>query len=115
MDIQRARGHQVTYEVVDSPNEGKILEIDWCVGTYPRTGGYNHWTLSLYERKRGVVIVTYDSTVNKGESVTVGVQNLNRGFFRQFSHNNFNSVTSYTILEFHTFAAGGTDIYRYGY
>jgi hypothetical protein len=115
MDIDRSLGHQITYEIADNPVDGKVLKIDWCVGSYPREGGYNHWTLSLYERRPGQVMITYDSTAKKGSSATVGVQNRNKGFFKQFSINTPNSVTDKTIIEFLTREDGGTDVYRYGY
>ncbi|RGP72158.1 hypothetical protein FLONG3_6881 [Fusarium longipes] len=115
MDIDRSLGHQVTYEVADDPQEGPVVRIDWCVGSYPREGGYNHWTLSLYERNPGRVLIKYDSTAKKGSSATVGLQNRNRGMFKQFSINTVNSITDSTILDFRTFDDGRTDIYRYGF
>ncbi|CAG7559549.1 unnamed protein product [Fusarium equiseti] len=115
MEINRALGHQVTYELIDDPHTGKILKVDWCVGTFSQTEGYNHWTLSLFERSPGLVMVNYDSIVKKGESATVGVQNRNKGFFRQWSHNTGFSITDHTVMEFQTNDDGRTSIVLYGY
>lgn len=102
--IPQGSGLGIYYGIVEDGGDQHAV-FEYILTSYRDTSQYIHFTATFYESKPGYVNVTYFETTDKGESATIGAQNLalgaNATTWMQYSYNEANIVpdSSYVILD----------------
>ncbi|EQB50342.1 hypothetical protein CGLO_10211 [Colletotrichum gloeosporioides Cg-14] len=98
----------VQYQIFGSNTGSRNVTFEWVTEHYAEPSQFYHFTVTFEEAQPGIVTYRYYTTYDKGESATVGVQNLRDGnnFSVQVGYNSLGSVPDRTFLRLDTTGAG---------
>jgi hypothetical protein len=89
----------IFYDVSET-DRGQAVTVEWNVGA---NGNVEHFTATLYKDHPGLVRYEYLETSKKGNSATIGLQNLlDDPLYYQFSYNTINSIPNQYYVEIDT-------------
>ncbi|KAE9572786.1 hypothetical protein CGMCC3_g11206 [Colletotrichum fructicola] len=98
----------VQYQVFGSDAGSRNVTFEWVAVHFGEPSQFYHFTATFEEAQPGIVTYRYYTTYDKGESATVGVQNLRNGnnFSVQVGYNSLGSAPDRTFLRLDTTGAG---------